>query len=171
MEHNRNEPSVDKNRLNKAKSQCSDQVKKVEFEPAKRKSFNANEAGRFMDVPLSRLKKSKLVNGESIKNAAQARAGRNKADGMLITNSMNMADVANTSLMSMNFSHYELMRNVSHTNNSDSAFSNTASDILSAADTASRNEQLERYFQSMEMWSGNNQDAGSSSIRDGLSDK
>lgn len=171
MEHNRNEPSVDKNLLNKAKSQCSDQVKKVEFEPAKRKSFNANVAGRSLDVPLGRLKKSKLVNGESIKNAAQARAGRNKADGMLITNSMNMADVANTSLMSMNFSHYELMRNVSHTNNSDSAFSNTASDILSAADTASRNEQLERYFQSMEMWSGNNQDAGSSSIRDELSDK
>lgn len=171
MEHNRNEPSVDKNRLNKAKSQCSDQVKKEEFEPAKRKSFNANEGGRFMDVPLSRLKKSKLVNGESIKNAAQARAGRNKTDGMIIINSMNMADVANTSLMSMNFSHYELMRNVSHTNNSDGAFSNTASDILSVADTVARNEQLERYFQSMEMWNGNNQDAGTSSIRDGLSDK
>ncbi|XP_039765012.1 uncharacterized protein LOC120637300 isoform X2 [Pararge aegeria] len=73
MEHNINEESSDKKLLNKAKSQCIGQSKKVACEPAKHKSFNSNEAVRSLDVALARLKKSKLVNGECITNTSQAK--------------------------------------------------------------------------------------------------
>ncbi|XP_045764977.1 uncharacterized protein LOC123867112 [Maniola jurtina] len=180
MEHNINGTSNDKKCLNKAKSQSSGQAKKVACEPAKHNSFITNQAVRSLDVALGRLKKSKLVNGEYKTSTSHASPSRSRTDDMFIDTidsltspSGNMSDLENTSLISMNFSHYELIRNVSQTNcNSDGAFSNTTSDIFSSlSDITLRNEQLERYFRSAEIWRRNRRDAGSNSIQDGLRDK
>ncbi|XP_069365444.1 uncharacterized protein [Maniola hyperantus] len=182
MEHNINETSNDKKCLNKAKSQSSGQAKKVACEPAKHKSFNVNQAVRSLDMVLGRLKKSKFVNGEYKTSTSHASPSRSRRDDIFIDSltqshlspsGNNMSDLENASLISMNFSHYELIRNVSQTNcSSDGAFSNTTSDIFSSfSDITLRNEQLERYFRSAEIWSRNRRDAGSSSIRDGLPDK
>ncbi|XP_052747133.1 uncharacterized protein LOC128199873 [Bicyclus anynana] len=168
MEHNTKETSNDKKLLNKAKSQYNEQSK-ASCNPVKHKSFNMNEAVRSLDIALGRLKKSKLVNGECIGNKISVCPGRSGADSMFIDSpQVNMSDVENTSVISMDFSHYELLRNVSEINcNSDDTLGNTTSKTFSSlSDITSKEEQLERYFRSAEIWNRNRKEAGSSGLRD-----
>lgn len=134
---------------------------KLKNEPAKRKSFNLNEAVKSLDLALGRLKKSKLVNGEYNTNTAHTspiRGSGTSADMLMEMSSPSCngnAGANNASLMSMNFSHYELMRNLSRsTSNSESAFSGTTCNAYpTPADTTLKDEHLEKYFRSAEIWS------------------
>ncbi|CAG9567354.1 unnamed protein product [Danaus chrysippus] len=155
------EPSNDKRSLVKAKSVNSGCTKQMRSEPVKRKSFNVNEAVRSLDLALVRLKKSKLVNGDIVPNSTNL--GR-KDPMEHITNQTNFTD--NSSVVSLNFSQYELMRNLSRSNcNLDNAFSNTTCETFSSlTDIPARDEQLERYFRSIDVWSRNHRDASSSEM-------
>ncbi|KAJ0181716.1 hypothetical protein K1T71_002438 [Dendrolimus kikuchii] len=125
-------------------------------DPIKRKSFNVNEAIHSLDLALGRLKRSKMVHGE-YSCTSPLKPVKCNARGMFMDmNSSSNFDhnVDNASLMSMNFSHYELMRNLSHTNcNSDGAFSGTTcSTNITSAESSLKDEHLERYFRSAEIW-------------------
>lgn len=122
----------------------------------KRKTFSINDAVKSLDLALGRLKKSKLVNGE--KNSISVPTSPNQVIGppdMYMDISGSNTNVAlgieNASLMSMNFSHYELMRNLScSTSNSEGTFSGTT--CAYTPDNSLRNEHLEKFFRSAEMW-------------------
>lgn len=125
-------------------------------ESTKRKSFNIDDAVKTLDLALGRLKKSKLVNGE--KSSVNVPTGTNqviRSPDMFMDISGSNTNVAlgldNASLMSMNFSHYELMRNLScSTSNSEGTFSGTT--CAYTPDNSLRNEHLEKFFRSAEMW-------------------
>lgn len=166
--------------VNKAKS-CnsgsSTAPPRLKSEGVKRKSFYVNDAVRSLDLALGRLKKSKLVNGEnSLTSQTNSNSTRQGALEMFMdasgTFSFNQS-LENVSLMSMNFSHYELMRNLSESNcNSDGAFSGTTNDRDSSpTDLTVRDEHLEKYFRSIEMWSRNRQGSGPSNVHFELPEK
>lgn len=174
MENNGDQPN-EKKLINKARSYNNTPPLRLKSEPAKRKSFNVNEAVRSLDLALGRLKKSKLVNGEYT-TSRQINPTTQEATDMFMdmcTSSNFNQGTENASLMSMNFSHYELMRNVSRSNcNSDGAFSgNTCSTHLIPADLNVKDEHLEKYFRSIEMWSRNYRDGGTSSLHLELPEK
>lgn len=131
-------------------------------EPNKRKSLFMNEAVRSLDLALCRLKKSKLVNGEcvTVSNLPDSPPRRTSMD-MCMDVCSSYLDVCpsaysnpdNASMMSMNFSHYELVRNLSSCNcNSDEASSSTNCSTTKTADHSVKDEHLERFFRSAEMW-------------------
>lgn len=170
MENN-SASNSDKISINKAKSYSNDPPKKLKSEPVKRKSFNVNEAVRSLDLALGRLKKSKLVNGEygacpELKDTFDRDDNPNMFVDSHTSRSLRLLDVDNASSMSMNFSHYELMRNLSSSNcNSDGELSSTTcTGFSSLSDIASRNEHLERYFRSVETW-GRNRKVGKSDFK------
>lgn len=149
---------IDKTSINKAKSYSSNPPKKLNNEPVKRKSFNTNEAVKSVDLALGRLKKSKLVNGEyEVKTPLHYEDTPNMFIDSLTSPSSNLLDVDNASSMTMNFSHYELIRNLSSSNcNSDDGLSSTTyAGFSSLSEIASRDEHLERYFRSLDMWGRN----------------
>lgn len=156
-------------KMNKAKSVNSGTPVKLRSEPGKRKSFNVNEAVRSLDLALGRLKKSKLVNGECFTTSSTpASAIRRGPVNMFmdVCPSNFSHGIDNASLMSMNFSHYELVRNLSSSNcNSDGALSSTTCNAAaSPADSAVKDEHLERFFRSAEMWTQKYRDGGPSHI-------
>ncbi|XP_053603535.1 uncharacterized protein LOC128671235 [Plodia interpunctella] len=153
------ESSSERKNINKAKSYSiqSPPQNKIKSEPVKRKSFYVNDAVKSLDLALGRLKKSKLVNGEeSEMQIDPVTSNRNMyLDSCPSFNGAHRND--NISLMSMNFSHYELMRNLSRTNcNSDGAHSGSTCNANSTPDDLQlKDEHLERYFRSAEMWNTN----------------
>lgn len=155
----------DDKRMNRAKSHnCCLQQFPLKFksepfksESAKKKSFNVNEAVRSLDLALGRLKKSKLVNGEYITMSTPINPMRRESKNMYMDvrpSSQVNPGIGNASLMSMNFSQYELVRNLSNSNcNSDGAFSCSTCNVRPRpADANIRDEHLERFFRSAEMW-------------------
>lgn len=166
--------------VNKAKSNSGSPAAgplRQKSEGVKRKSFYVNDAVRSLDLALGRLKKSKLVGGEySSTSQTNSNSTRQGAIEMFIdasrTFSFNQSP-ENASLMSMNFSHYELMRNLSESNcNSDGAFSGTTNDRYTRpTDVSVKDEHLERYFRSIEMWSRNRKRGGSSNVHTELPEK
>ncbi|KAM3962792.1 uncharacterized protein ACR2FA_003174 [Aphomia sociella] len=160
--------SNEKKLVNKAKSHDTQSPTLKIKNESKRKSFYVNDAVKSLDLALVRLKKSKLVNGDS-SNSPQTSSARRGADMFMdVSSSYSVNQSAdNTSLVSMNFSHYELMRNLSRTNcNSDGACSgSTCNAFLSSTDTTVKNEHLERYFRSAEIWNRSFRDSGPSSVK------
>lgn len=152
------ETNESERKINKAKSVCNAPSVKLRSDPGKRKSFNVNEAVRSLDLALVRLKKSKLVNGECITatNEPISPMRRGPIDMFIGVSPSNFSHrIDNASLTSMNFSHYELARNLSSSNcNSEGAFSSsTCNAALSPADDNVKDEHLERFFRSAELWS------------------
>ncbi|KAI5634706.1 hypothetical protein NE865_12561 [Phthorimaea operculella] len=133
---------------------------KVRNEPTKRKSFCANEAVTSVDTALGRLKKSKLVPGDIGPSATPLHRPTDLL--MNISNgSINNPSLANGSLMSMNFSHYELMRNLScSTSISEGAYSGTPRNF----DPSVKNEHMEKYFRSIDMWHRKHHDGSGPSV-------
>lgn len=166
----------DKKSVNKTRSHNN--TMKLKSESAKRKSFNLNDAVRSLDLALGRLKKSKLVNGEYTTSrqveASVAQDGSDMFMDMCSSSGYQQGSAENTSLMSMNFSHYELIRNVSRSNClSDGAYSGntcSAQSHRSAADLDVKDEHLERYFRSIEMWSRHFHESAPSSLHFKLPD-
>lgn len=156
---------LDKTSVNKAKSFSSDPPKKLNNEPVKRKSFNTNEAVKSVESALGRLKKSKLVSGEYGVAPSRYEETPNMFIDSLTSPSTNLLNADNASSMTMNFSHYELIRNLSSSNcNSDDEFSSTTcAGFSSLSEIASRDEHLERYFRSLDMW-GKNSKGGTSNF-------
>lgn len=158
MENSPETPS-DKKVMSKAKSYINTPPFKLKSESVKRKNFNENEAVRSLDLALVRLKKSKLVSGECSANRNQGGSARKSVTSAdmymdLASNSNIYSGFNNSSLMSMNFSHYELMRNLSRsTSTSEGAFSGTTCNTYLPADSTIKDEHLERYFRSAELWS------------------
>ncbi|XP_059059358.1 uncharacterized protein LOC131852665 [Achroia grisella] len=161
---NNDEQSNEKKLLNKAKSYSTQMpTMNIKNEPIKRKSFYVNDAVKSLDLALCRLKKSKLVSDNT--NSAHSSPVRRGSMFMDVNSSYNFNhSTDNASLISMNLSHYELMRNLSRTNyDSDGAYSgNTCNAYLSATDTTVKNEHLEKYFRSAEIWNKNFRDSGPS---------
>lgn len=155
--------SNEKKSLNKVRSLNTPHLLRLNSEPAKRKSSNVNEAVRSLDLALGRLKKSKLVNWDCRSNTGTQETSEMFMD--MCNNSQHLSQgIDNASLMSMNFSHYELMRNLSRSNcNSEGAFSGNTGSVTNA-DIHLKDEHLERYFRSIEMWSKNYKDGGPSNI-------
>lgn len=159
----------------RARSHNSAAALKLKSEPSKRKSFNVNDAVRSLDLALGRLKKSKLVNGEYT-TSRQLDPSQGSPDMFMdmCTSSGYQPSAENASLMSMNFSHYELIRNVSRSNCfSDGAHSDntcSAQSQLSASDLNVKDEHLERYFRSIDMWSRAYNDRPPSSLQFELPD-
>lgn len=159
------ESCKEKKCINKAKSYCNSQSQRapVLSEYVKPKSFNVNEAVKSLDLALGRLKKSKLV-GEhnSTPRVLSARQGIEMFMDNPNLTCNHGAD--NGSLMSLNFSHYELARNLSRINsNCDGACSgSTSTSDSNLPDVLVKDEHLERYFRSAEMW--NTTDSGQSSV-------
>jgi hypothetical protein len=158
MDNNDNDLNNDKKCMSKAKSCNNDSEAnpRAKAERLKRKSFYVNEAVRSLDLALGRLKKSKLVNGEYGSNS-QTISTRQGAMDMFLDAHPNFSfnqSMDNASLMSMNFSHYELMRNLSESNcNSEAAFSGTTGGrFANPTEVSVKDEHLERYFRSVEMW-------------------
>uniref|UniRef100_A0A2A4JDR8 Uncharacterized protein n=1 Tax=Heliothis virescens TaxID=7102 RepID=A0A2A4JDR8_HELVI len=172
MENN-GDPPNDKKFVNKARSYNNAPPMKLKSEPAKRKSFNVNEAVRSLDLALGRLKKSKLVNGEYTTSRQMNPAqGATEMFMDMCTSSNFSPGTENASLMSMNFSHYELMRNVSRSNcNSDGAVSGNTCARLSPTDLNVKDEHLERYFRSVDMWARGYRDAAPSNLHLDVPDK
>ncbi|KOB70110.1 DNA primase [Operophtera brumata] len=160
------ETNESEKKIYKAKSENNDAPAKLPSEPGKRNSFNLNEAVRSLDLALVRLKKSKLVNGECTASAPPACPRRRGPMDMFVDVSPSTFSqrIDNASLMSMNFSHYELARNISSSNcNSDGAFScGTCNSTISPVDNNLKDEHLERFFRSAELWSQKYRDGGPS---------
>lgn len=156
MENESQEKTSRDKKVAKVESHENDLTVDPKSEPAKRKTFSLNDAVKSLDLALGRLKKSKLVNGE--KNSVSVPTSPNQVLGpteMYMDISGSNTNVAlgldNASLMSMNFSHYELMRNLScSTSNSEGTFSGTT--CAYTPDNSLRNEHLEKFFRSAEMW-------------------
>ncbi|XP_060807088.1 uncharacterized protein LOC132903269 [Amyelois transitella] len=151
------ESSSEKKNIIKARSYAIPPLpqNKVKNESVKRKSFFVNDAVKSLDLALGRLKKSKLQDGDASGTKVDpATSNRNMFIDACPSgfNSAHRND--NISLMSMNFSHYELMRNLSRTNcNSDGAYSgSTCNASASPTDMRLKDEHLERYFRSAELW-------------------
>lgn len=154
---NEADTSLDKKYLSKVKSHNDAPSKVAKNNPIKRKSFNVNEAVHSLDLALGRLKRSKMVNGKYNIGSPLTPVKCDAKDVLVDMNTSSSYNygLENASLMSMNFSHYELMRNLSQANcNSEGAFSGTCSADISTVDSL-KNEHLERYFRSAEMWSRN----------------
>lgn len=141
-----------------------------------RKPFNNNEAVKSLDLALCGLKKGRIGVDYSTCSVrtSPTRRGMTMTDMFLDTKSVGSTytqNMDNASLMSMNFSHYELMRNLSRSNcNSEAAFSDSTSTYVNPTDMSVKDEHLERYFRSVEMWSRRFKD-GTSSIRFGPPEK
>ncbi|CAK1549753.1 unnamed protein product [Leptosia nina] len=151
----KNELSNDKIAMSRARSFMTSADKKFKNDSVKRKSFLSHGAVNSLDLALSRIKKTKLANGEYFCTSSHTSPSRRTAPGDIFIDSLTSASNVDTcSMMSMNFSHYELMRNLSQSNcNSDTAFSATTLNAASVPrDSMSRNEHLERYFRSVETW-------------------
>ncbi|CAG4968425.1 unnamed protein product [Colias eurytheme] len=157
MEKNVEVPNNEAPSVSKGKVLASGTAKKLKSDPAKRKSFYVNEAVRSLDLALGRVKKTKFVNEYTCSSSHTSPSRRSTAGSVFNDNLTTASNADTASMMSMNFSHYELMRNLSHSNcNSDSAFSTTTCNASSIPfDSISKNEQLEKYFRSIEMWSKN----------------
>lgn len=155
MENDANVLSTENKIINKVRSH-NDTLKTDKVLPVKRKSFTVNEAVHSLDLALERLKKTKLAHGEHSCNSSPNSYNRDAHDLYVDMNSsINFnCNIENSSLMSMNFSHYELMRNLSHSNcNSDGAVSgNTCSKGMTSAESSVKDEHLEKYFRSAEIW-------------------
>lgn len=142
--------------INRAKS-CSEATQSLKLSPEaqKRKPSYSKEPCNGFESPSGRLKKSKLVE-ESYSNASRpVKRGSTVMDMFKDTRSAmcTFPSVEDPSVLSMNFSHYELMRNLSRANcNSEDAFSGTAGNLPRPTDTLVKDEHLEKYFRSVEMW-------------------
>ncbi|CAG9784552.1 unnamed protein product [Diatraea saccharalis] len=156
--------------MNKAKScvngPSASAGPRLKNEVAKRKSLYANEAVKSLDLALGRLKKTKLSHGENSQTMPNRREG---SLGMFIDSHSKFTfnqGIENASNISMNFSHYELIRNLSESNcYSDDAFSGTTGErCASPADLTMKDEHLEKYFRSIEMWSAKYKMDGSSNL-------
>ncbi|KAL0849028.1 hypothetical protein ABMA28_013401 [Loxostege sticticalis] len=178
MENN-DDPNNEKKFVNKAKS-CNSgpsAASRLKSEAVKRKSLYVNDAVRSLDLALGRLKKSKLVNGEYCSSSqANSDSTRQGAIEMFMDASRSFSfnqSLENASLLSMNFSHYELMRNLSESNcNSDGAFSGTTnSRYMSPTDLSVKDEHLEKYFRSIEMWSRNHKGGSPNNVHFELPEK
>lgn len=148
---------------------------KIKSELGKKKSFDLTnaEAAKSLDIDY-RLKKSKLVNGECVTASSSPTSHKRRGfpEMFMVSSSTICPDAENASMMSMNFSHYELMRNLSSPMcNSEDAFSSTTCSLLNSSDSNARNEHLERYFRSVEMWSQKYRDGGPSGFHICESDK
>nr|XP_037866459.1 uncharacterized protein LOC119628393 [Bombyx mori] len=152
--------------INKARSHNTGPSQFVRNEPVKRKSVLLNETINSLDLAFGRLKKCRLSNGVGRASTPGSPTIRHRND--ILMNSSRASTFShgldNISLMSMNFSHYELMRNLSQANsNSDGTFSGSNCNTATRpVDLNEKNEHLERYFRSAEIWSDRN--CGSSGL-------
>ncbi|KAJ2944631.1 hypothetical protein O0L34_g3982 [Tuta absoluta] len=161
---NKLENSNEKKYIGKTKSYSSGPTLKARNEPTKRKSFNSNEAVTSLDMAIGRLKKSKLVTGDTGSAATPLRRSIVPADMLMNISSASIANpgLANASLMSINFSHYELMRNLSHsTSNSEGAYSGTTCNTY---DSTVKDEHMEKYFRSIDLWHRKRRDGSGPSV-------
>lgn len=129
-------------------------------EPYKRKSINFNDAVQSLDLALCRLKKSKFVSKESLEGRSDNIS--NSMDmfidsGSMVTTHSRYGRKFDkiSSAISLNFSQYEMIRNVSRTDClSEGAYSgNTCDSTITPADLTLKHEQLEKYFRSIDKWS------------------
>lgn len=128
----------------------SSQGPKKKIVPVKNKTLLPNDTIRSTDT-ADRMKKRKLF-----KPIASDDVNCNRASKSIFEDSpcRKMLSNQNVSAMSTNFSHYELMRNLSALNcQSGGAFSATTCDIVSSSSaTLYKRELLEKYFRSAEKW-------------------
>lgn len=152
-----NKSIEDKPSISKTKSFMPGLTKKPQNDSVKRKSFILNDVVKSLDLGLGRMKKTKLANGEYFCTSSHTSpTRRNTAADLFIDSLKSGSEVDTASMMSMNFSHYELMRNLSRSNcNSDTSFSTTTVNAGAIPFDSSRNEHLERYFRSVEKWRRN----------------
>ncbi|XP_048484053.1 uncharacterized protein LOC125490068 [Plutella xylostella] len=113
---------------------------------ARQKSFNSTEVTK--PLATARLKKSKL--GDT--STPSSPVGRVMTPIEIhmdnpTFDTTTFQGIDSGSVLSMNFSHYEMMRNLSQPNASVGAFSGPQHNSLGQP-----NEQLERYFRSVELW-------------------
>lgn len=129
-------------------------------DPYKRKSFNFNDAVQSLDLALCRLKKSKFVSKDSL--GGRSNDISNSMDMFIDSGSMITSHSRygrkfdkNSSALSLNFSQCEMIRNVSRTDClSEGAYSgNTCDSNIAPADLTLKDEQLEKYFKSIDKWS------------------
>ncbi|VVC90322.1 unnamed protein product [Leptidea sinapis] len=123
---------------------------------SKRTPFTTNEAVKSLDIALSRLKKSKLASNLADNSCQTNFVDRSSASlGELTSNCSNFSAGTETgSVMSTDFSHFELLRDLSRSDcYSGGAFSSTACN--NSSDMLSKDEHLEKYFRSIEMWHKN----------------
>lgn len=135
-------------------------------ESGKSKSLNVNDAVKSLDLALCRLKKNKLVMKEGFESSSHPlRRDMASAIDMFIDsrNSNMIHSIENMSALSINFSHYELMRNVSCSDchSDDGFFNNPSTNSSNPGDLTLKDERIEKYFRSIEKWNrknGNNDD-------------
>lgn len=159
--------TLEKKNISKAKSHNSTPPLKVKNEAAKRKSFNLNDAVQSLDLALGRLKKNKLVNEEyrATSGPVVRRGGCRVPSAEILMDTSRPSSNINpgietASVMSLNFSHYELMRNLSCTNTTSEGTFSGATD--GQMDSTMKHEQLEKFFRSAELWSRRHAHCGQS---------
>lgn len=155
----------DKKSTNNAKSHYNG-PSKIKYEQIKGNSFNINDVVHSLDLAFGRLEKSKLINGEHCKSSPVSPMRIINRNTLGLSSSHLRQGPENSSLISMNFSEYELTRNLSRSNcNSEYAYSGSNCNArLNVSDPAIKSERLERYFQSAEMWSRSSKGAGSNTV-------
>ncbi|XP_061707032.1 uncharacterized protein LOC133517683 [Cydia pomonella] len=148
MENN-DEPPTDKKSASRAKSSGAPSRRNA------RRMLNVNEAVRSLDLALCSFKKRTAVPncGPNNSQSGPLRHSVTAVDMDALDFPCSTTGMDNGSLMSMNFSHYELIRNLSRSNNSEGAFSDTTNKLANPMDLRMKREHLERYFRSAEMWS------------------
>ncbi|XP_063529821.1 uncharacterized protein LOC134741022 [Cydia strobilella] len=148
MENN-DEPPTDKKSASRAKSSGAPSRRNA------RRMLNVNEAVKSLDLALCSFKKRTAVPncGPNNSQSGPLRHSVTAVDMDALDFPCSTPGMDNASLMSMNFSHYELMRNLSRSNNSEGAFSDTTNKLANPMDLKMKREHLERYFRSAEMWS------------------
>ncbi|XP_063376095.1 uncharacterized protein LOC134663609 [Cydia fagiglandana] len=149
MENN-DDPPTDKKSASRAKSSAAAPSRRNA-----RRMLNINEAVKSLDLALCSIKKRAAVPscGPNNSQSGPLRHSVTAADIDALDFPCSTLGVDNSSLMSMNFSQYELMRNLSRSNNSEGAFSDTTNKLANPMDLRMKREHLERYFRSAEIWS------------------
>ncbi|CAG5056655.1 unnamed protein product [Parnassius apollo] len=157
---NKSNANIEKKIVNRTKSYNNGPPGNHKFGPSRGKSLNIGGPVRSLEIALDQFKKDKVINGDfSTLTANKNPAGQSRVTPDLLLSSVKSSNFSNStdnvSQLSMDLSHYELLRNLSYSNcNSDGAFSGNTCDS-NTADLKEKDEHLERYFRSVEMWSSN----------------
>lgn len=124
------------------------------------KQLQTYEDDNSFNIPV-RLKRSKLVSGDNsackqcLRPVAKSLDMFIDSQSILLSSDCN-SELAGTSNVSVNFSQYDLNRNLSLSDcRSDGAHSSTTcGSNINPVELSLRHEQLEKYFRSIENWSG-----------------
>lgn len=152
---NKESLTIKKKCVNKARSCTYGSAERSRIGPSRGILSNKNGTVKSLELELNKFTKGNTENSSISNSLIKNGVTTNIANNLTPKNMRCSFD--NVSQASTNLSRYELLRNLSRTMcNSDCGCScNTSNTCENTTDVLAKDENLERFFQSVEMWSKN----------------